>query len=283
MGSTMSKRVVRSLLALVFAFPIDAVSGGQLDLFVHLLDRLFHGAAEVTAADTVLDGNVTPIALAIDFRSAIGLAYFAELCERYPFPRRREQANAFDRFLRIAIFWQIAQREVVSRFALENLGERVAANRGLNRILHVRDVDLVTGGGLAIHGHVKVGLAEDTENSEILNAIDFSHNADDFVALLFENFQIVAVDLRGQRAFHPAHRLFHIVFNGLRKTPDDTGNFVEFTLHGRDQFVFVLVKDRPPLLFRFQVHEVLGVKEAGVIRSVIWTPYLAGALRNLGE
>jgi hypothetical protein len=40
------------------------------------------------------------------------------------------------------------------------------------------------------------------------------------------------------------------------------GNFVQFALHGRDQFVFVLVKHRPPLFFRLQVDEEFGIKKA---------------------
>ena len=43
------------------------------------------------------------------------------------------------------------------------------------------------------------------------------------------------------------------------------------------------MKDRPPFFFRLQIHEVLGVKKAGVIRSVIRTPHLAGALRYFGK
>ncbi len=110
-----------------------------------------------------------------------------------------------------------------------------------------------------------------------------AHDADDLVALLLQNLQIIAVDLGGQLALHAADRLFHVVFDGLRKAPDDAGNFVEFAIHGGDQLVFILVKDRPPLFFGFQVDEVLGIEEAGRVRSVVRAPDLAGALRDLGK
>ena len=64
--------LVGSLLACVFSLPIDVISEGQFDLFVYFLDGFFDRAAEVAAADAVFDGNITPIAFAIDFRSAIG-------------------------------------------------------------------------------------------------------------------------------------------------------------------------------------------------------------------
>ena len=68
----------------------------------------------------------------------------------------------------------------------------------------------------------------------------------------FESLQIVAVDLGGQLAFHAADGLFHVVFDGLRKSPDDAGNLLEFALHGGDQFVFVLVEDRRHCSFGFR-------------------------------
>ncbi len=103
------------------------------------------------------------------------------------------------------------------------------------------------------------------------------------IALLFEHFQIVAVDLRRQFSFHPADRLFHVVFNRLGEAPDDSRDLVEFALHGGDQFILVFMECRAPLLFRFQVNEVLGVEKPGVVGSIVRTPDLAGALRDFRE
>ena len=80
-----------------------------------------------------------------------------------------------------------------------------------------------------------------------------THDGDDLVGLVLKSLQIVAIDLGGEFAFDSADGLFHVVFNGLRESPNNTGNFVEFTLHGCDELIFVFVEDRPPLLFRFQV------------------------------
>ena len=189
-------------------------------MFVHLFHRFFHRAAEIAPADAVLDGNITAIAFAINFGSAVGLADLAELRQRYAFSRGREQPNVLDRFLCTAVLRQVTQGKIVARFALEDLGERVASHCGLNRILHIGDIDLVASGGIAIHGHVQIGLAEHAEDSEIFNAIDLLHDADDLVALVLQSLQIVAVDLGGQRAFYSTDRLFHVVFDGLRETPD---------------------------------------------------------------
>ncbi len=76
------------------------------------------------------------------------------------------------RFLRVAVLREIAQDEVVARLALQNLGQRVAADRGLNGILHIGDVDLVASGLLAVHRQVEVGLAENAKDSEVLDSLD---------------------------------------------------------------------------------------------------------------
>ena len=63
-------------------------------------------------------------------------------------------------------------------------------------------------------------------------------------AFVFEDLQIIAINLRGEFALHAADGLFHVVFDGLGESPDDAGNFVEFALHGGDEFIFVFVENR---------------------------------------
>ena len=43
------------------------------------------------------------------------------------------------------------------------------------------------------------------------------------------------------------------------------------------------MEDWTPLFFGLQIDEILGIKKAGGIGSVIGTPHLAGALRHLGK
>ena len=68
----------------------------------------------------------------------------------------------------IAVLRKIAQHQVVALLALKNLGERVAAHRGLNGILHVRDVDLIARGLVAVHREIQVGLPDHAEQAQIL-------------------------------------------------------------------------------------------------------------------
>ena len=276
MGKHDHQALLRPLLAGVLARPIDAVAGRQFHLLVHFSDGLFHRAAEIAAAHAVLDRHVARIALAVDLRRPVRSLNRAKLRQGYPLSGRRQQANLLDRLLRIAVLGQIADHQVVALLALQHLADRVAAHRGLNGVLHVGYVDLVTRGLLAVHYQVQIGLADHAKQPQVLNPLNVPHHVDDLVALLFEQLEIVAVDLDRQFALDAAHGLFHVVGNRLGEVPDHARNLLQLAIHGGDQFLFVLVEDRPPLFLRFEIDEVFRIEEARGVRSVVRPSHLAG-------
>ena len=145
-GKHDQQALVGSLLAGVFALPVESVPVGNLTCWFTFADRFFHGAAEVASADAVFNGNIAPVAFAINFRSAIGHADFAELSQRYAFARGRQQTNLFDRILACRDIAEdsAAQDRIAPR--LEDLSERVSSDRRLNRILDIGDIDLIARG-----------------------------------------------------------------------------------------------------------------------------------------
>ena len=106
---------------------------------------------------------------------------------------------------------------------------------------------------------------------------------DNLVRLLFERLQIVAVDFDRERAFHAAHRLFQIVGNRLREAPDHSRNLFQFAIHGSNQSLFVLVKDRTPLLLRQEIDEEFRIEKACGVGAIVGTPDLVDHLRNFGK
>ena len=70
---------------------------------------------------------------------------------------------------------------------------------------------------------------------------------------------------------------------GWEKLQITPGIFSSSPVHGRDQFVLVLVKHRPPLFLGLQADEVFRVEKAGGVRAVIGTAHLAGAFGDLGK
>ena len=121
-------------------------TGFQRKLFSYLLLCLPDRAAQIAPADAVLYRDIALIGLAINFRSPVFHLDIAKLRQRDPLAARREQANILDRVHLIAVLGQIAQYQIVSPLFLQDLGERIATHGGLNRILNIRDVDLVARG-----------------------------------------------------------------------------------------------------------------------------------------
>ena len=89
---------VGAYFALVFAFPPDVIPAREFYLRIDLLDSLSNSVAESAAAHAVFDGDVALIVFAIDFRALVRFAYVAELSQRNPLSRGREQANILDGF-----------------------------------------------------------------------------------------------------------------------------------------------------------------------------------------
>ena len=170
----------------------------------------------------------------------------------------------------------IADDEVIALLAFQHRRHRLAAGGGFDGVLHIGHVDAEAGGLVAVHREVEVGLADDAENAEILHTANLAHDPHD----------VVPVDLNRQLALDATDGFLHVVGDGLRKIPDDSGDLIRLLAQSRDQLLLVLVEDGPPLLLRPQVDEVLGVEEAGVVGAIIRPSHLAhhfGHFREPGE
>jgi len=196
------------------------------------------------------------------------------LRHRHPFPSRRDQTNLLDGFLRVSVGLEIPQDEIVPAFTLKHLADRVAADGRLNRILDIRDVELITSGSCPIHGDIQVGLADDAKQSEVLDTSDAVHDAQNLVALRLQCFQIVTVHFQSELTLDAADRFLHVVGDRLREAPAHPGNLLELVAERRDQGLLVLTKHRTPFLLWFEVDEILGVEETGRIGAVVRATHL---------
>ena len=98
-----------------------------------------------------------------------------QLRKRDSFAGGRQQAHVFDGLARIAVLLLIAQRYVVARLALLHLRHCIGADRGLHRVLNIRDVDAPARGGFAVHCEVEIRLADDAEDAQVRDALDRRH------------------------------------------------------------------------------------------------------------
>ena len=171
-GHDQRQALVGPLLALIFSRPVEVVAGGQFHLAVDLGDGLFDGAAKIAAANAVFDRHIALVGLAVDLLRAIFHLSLGQLREGDSFARGREQANVVDRLRRVAIGLLVADHQVVARLSLQHLADGSAADRGLDRVLNVADVDAIAGRRLAVDDVVQVWLADRAKEPEVLNALD---------------------------------------------------------------------------------------------------------------
>ena len=256
---------------------------GSCTCWFTFADGLFDRASQIAAAHAVLDGHIARVGLAIDFRSSVLHFDLAELRQSHALAGRRQEADILDGFLGIAVGCEIAHHQVVALFALQNLADGAAADGGLNGVLDIGDIDLKASRLLAVHHQVQIGLAEDTKESQVFDALNSAHDIHHLVGLVFEQLQIVAIKFHGQLAFHAAHGLLHVVGDRLREIPDHARQLLEFAIHGADQFLFVLVKNRTPVLLLLQMNEVFGIEKAGGVGAVVGTAHLAGGVQHFGK
>ena len=156
---------------------------------------------------------------------------------------------------------QIAHHQVIALLALQHLAYRFAANRGFNSVLNVSHIQTVSSCLLTVHSKLEVGLADHAKQAEVRDAGDGVHYVDYEIAGGLERLQIVAVDLNRELPFDAADGLLHVVGNGLREIPQGAGDLFELTVHGGNQFFFIFVEDRAPLLLGLEIDEVLGIEK----------------------
>src|SRR5580704_353191 len=241
-GQHQHQPLVRPLLALVFSGPIDTVAGGKLDSPVNLSDSLFHGTPEITPADTVFDRDIALVLFPVNLLSPILYLYLGQLRKRDSFSGRSKQTNVFDGFLGVTIGLLIAGHEVIASFPLQYLADGASADRGLDGVLYVTDIDTVTRRRPAVDHVIEIGLANHPENPEVLDTRNLAHDAHNLVSSGLQFPQVIAVELDRQLAFHAADCFLNVVRDGLREVPHHARHLFQFAIHGPDQFILILVE-----------------------------------------
>src|SRR5579864_3235235 len=180
----------------------------QLHFVTDFVDSLTDGAAEITSAHAVFDGNVTLVAFAIDRGGAVVKCDLAELSQRDALSGRSEEADLRDVFDRAAVGGLIADGHVEALLADEYLAYRLASNGGFDRVLDIANVDAEAVGGGAIYIEIDIGLAANLEGPEVGNADDLAHYALNLVGLFFESLQVAAEQLHRQLTFYTTNGFF---------------------------------------------------------------------------
>src|ERR1022692_4023197 len=116
-----------------------------------------------------------------------------------------------------------------------------------------------------------------------MHARDPRYDGNDFFALLLKELQVIPENLERKPAFGASKGLADVVFDRLGEVPDRARILFYRAIHGGDQFLFVFMKYRAPLVVRLQVDEILRVAESPSVGSVVGPADLRHNLAHFRE
>src|ERR1022692_515534 len=116
-----------------------------------------------------------------------------------------------------------------------------------------------------------------------MHARDPRHDGSDLFALLLKKLQVIPENLERKRTLGASERLSDVVFDRLGEVPDRARRPFHGAIHGGDQFLFVFMKYRAPLVVRLQVDEILRVAESPSVGSVVGPADLRHDLAHFRE
>ncbi len=123
---------------------------------------------------------------------------------------------------------------------------------------------------LTVDGEIEIRLARIALQAQIFDSRNLSHHLLDLFALLLREHPGPA-----RKAWPPSPPLVPVSVSstlssmGCEKFQKAPGYFCTLTIHGSDQFVLVLMEDRPPLFLGLQVHEILRIAESSRVGSIV--------------
>ena len=213
---------------------------------------LDHGRTEIAVANAVFQRDEALAVLAIDIGRAADQLDLAEIAKPDIGGRRlririgkcdRDGADGIDI---PAEFRRQAHRQREDHLAFIDLGNFLAADRGLDDGIDVADGEAVARGLGAIDPNDQIGLAEQIEAGGVGDPADAAEFGLDRFGQPFQLDEILAEDLDRVLAFHAGDGFLDIVLDVLREIEIDADEFaVEPLAHLLDHLL--LGQSRRPL------------------------------------
>ena len=249
-----------------------------LDPRLRLRDR----RPEIAAAHAEFHRRVPALVLAINERRPLRLGDARELAERNLRAGRRRHEDRANGLQAAAVRRGPTHHQVEMLLAFVYLRHGHAADRRLDHVHDVADVQAVASQRLAIGHDADVRLTEGAEDAEIFHAAHCGQDARDLVRLLLVQAQIGAHHLRRVLALHAAHRLLDVVGDRLREVEVDAGEGLA-QLPRQLPLQLVLRDAAPPSRRRLEGSEQLDVVEPGNVGAVVGPPELRDDGADLGN
>ena len=150
-----------------------------------------------------------------------------------------------DLFRIVAILLLQPHHQVELLFLLHHLGGDIAADRGLDQLVHVIDIQAIAGDAIPLDRDREAGLTQFLHQGHIADAAHIFQHPLDVFALLLKDIEVRPEHFHRQSAFQPGLGFIHGVFGRLGVIEDDAGKGLELLVDGFDQGRLVAIPARP--------------------------------------
>lgn len=222
-GDDEGEALVGFLLEFVGAAPGGEVTGGE----VYFCGDGFFGfgdeAADVASGDVGLNGDEALAVFAGDLPGTDKGFEGGDFVEGDEDAFGAADDGFADGAVGVTVCGRVADEDVEAADALEDESGGGAADAGLNNVLDVGEVEVVTGGGGAVDLDKELGGTGDLIDLDVAGAGDFGEDVGNLVGVLEEGVEVFAEEFEGEFGLYAFEEFIDGHFDGLGVVDDDAG------------------------------------------------------------
>ena len=243
-GDDEGEALVGFLLEFIGAAPGGEGSGWEFDLLFDGGFGLGDKAADIASGNVGLNGDEALAVFAGDLAGADEGLEGGDFVEWDEGAFGAADDGLADGFWVVAVLWGVADEDVKASDAFKDESGAGAADTGLNDVLDVGDVEVVTCGGGAVDLDEELGGTGDLIDLDIAGAFDFTEDGRDLVGVMEEGVEVFAEDFEGEFCLDAFEEFVDGHFDGLGIIDDDARGMPDGFAEGFDHG-FGIVGDAP--------------------------------------
>jgi len=228
-----------SLHILNLAAPPQVIAFRQFHLLIHLLLELGHETAQIPVFHIDAHHDAALAHFPADLGRAVFQANIGHGFQGHLDPGGGGDQHPADGFHVAPIAFRQAHGGGKAPFPFVNVRGFLAADGGLDHVVHVAGVEAQAGNGLAVDFHHQILLAGDPLHPQILGALDGLGHLGDGFRFGLEYLEVVPENLDGDVGTDPGDHFIHPVRNGLGHDNLHPGQHLELVPHGLGDVILV--------------------------------------------
>ena len=254
---------VGALLQFELPAPGEDVLRRDVDPLLDLTTGVSHETADIASSHVALDRDESLVLLAIDEAGSLEFLDPGEHTERYAPSAGKSDKQILDLFGVIAEFREEPQEDIEPALFLIHLADGDAADRRLDRLLDITDVEPVPGGDIPVDDDLDVILSGELSHLNVLRTLGFKQDLFDLFGGGAEQGEVFTVEFQGELRPRAGDQFIEVVGDRLGHSEAQPRQYIQPVFDIFDQLLDV--PERLPFPLRSQLDQYLGVvHEMGV-------------------